>query len=383
MGVWRERMRAHDAAAYVHVIVNEGQEAGASLPHTHAQLYALPFVPAAVARERERFTAYRDRTQGRNLLGDLVQEEVRRRERLVAVDARGRRDLPVRLARAVPRADRPARRGPAFRGRRAAGRGPAARRAGADWRPPWATFRRSTSGSAPRPATRARFCWRIDLLPRLAHPAGLEMGAGVQLCVLAPERATELAARRRSGVIPIAAIIAAATAAGFGVEHRLGDRADAVARRVVWLMLWVLGPPVVFLNIAALEVDGRGRRGHRLRLRGPRRDPGPGLRDRHLGAPAPAHGRRRADGRGRVRQHRLPGAAVQRGTFRTATTCRTPWPTTCWSRRSGSSPSASASAPRSGRSEIGRASAWARSSPATRCCGRALLGLPRPRGARA
>ena len=33
------------------------------------------------------------------------------------------------------------------------------------------------------------FCWRIDLLPRLAHPAGLEMGAGVQLCVLAPERA--------------------------------------------------------------------------------------------------------------------------------------------------------------------------------------------------
>jgi UDPglucose--hexose-1-phosphate uridylyltransferase len=57
MSVWRERMRAHSDAAYVHVIVNEGKEAGASLPHTHAQLYALPFVPAAVARERERFTA--------------------------------------------------------------------------------------------------------------------------------------------------------------------------------------------------------------------------------------------------------------------------------------------------------------------------------------
>ena len=82
MGVWRERMRAHADAAYVHVIVNEGQQAGASLPHTHAQLYALPFVPAAVARERERFTAYRDRTQGRNLLEDVLQEEVRRRERL-------------------------------------------------------------------------------------------------------------------------------------------------------------------------------------------------------------------------------------------------------------------------------------------------------------
>ena len=70
----------------MHVIVNEGREAGASLPHTHAQLYALRFVPAAVARERERFTAWHERTQGRNLLEDLVQEEVRLRERVVAVD---------------------------------------------------------------------------------------------------------------------------------------------------------------------------------------------------------------------------------------------------------------------------------------------------------
>ena len=87
MSVWRERMRAHGGAPYVHLIVNEGREAGASLPHTHAQLYALPFVPAAIARERERFTAYSDRTHGRNLLEDLLQEEVRRAERVVAIDS--------------------------------------------------------------------------------------------------------------------------------------------------------------------------------------------------------------------------------------------------------------------------------------------------------
>jgi galactose-1-phosphate uridylyltransferase len=52
--VWRERMRAHAASACVQLIVNERREAGASLPHTHAQLYALDFVPAAIARERER-----------------------------------------------------------------------------------------------------------------------------------------------------------------------------------------------------------------------------------------------------------------------------------------------------------------------------------------
>ena len=46
VATWRERMRAHGDAAYVQLIVNEGAGAGASLEHTHAQLYALPFVPA-------------------------------------------------------------------------------------------------------------------------------------------------------------------------------------------------------------------------------------------------------------------------------------------------------------------------------------------------
>ncbi len=86
VATWRERMRAHAEAAYVQVVVNEGAGAGASLPHTHAQLYALPFVPAALARERERAGAYAERTAGGDLLGDVLVEEVRRRERLVAID---------------------------------------------------------------------------------------------------------------------------------------------------------------------------------------------------------------------------------------------------------------------------------------------------------
>ena len=79
-------MRAHADAACRHLIVNERAEAGASLPHTHAQLYALDFVPALIARERERYSAHAVRTMGSNLLGDLVQEEVRRRVRIVAID---------------------------------------------------------------------------------------------------------------------------------------------------------------------------------------------------------------------------------------------------------------------------------------------------------
>jgi UDPglucose--hexose-1-phosphate uridylyltransferase len=190
MSVWRERMRVHGDASYVHVIVNEGKEAGASLPHTHAQLYALPFVPAAVARERERFTAYSDRTQGRNLLEDLVQEEVKRRERIVAIDDEavalcpfGAR-VPFHL-QVVPR--RPA---PRF-----SDDGPLAARmlhqalsrlgAVLGALPPLNMWVRT----APRDAE--RFCWRIEVMPRLAQLAGLEIGTGVHLNVLAPEDAAE------------------------------------------------------------------------------------------------------------------------------------------------------------------------------------------------
>ena len=80
-------MREHaEASAYVQLIVNEGHEAGASLEHSHAQLYALGFVPAAIARERERFVSYNQHTMGGDLLAEIASEEVRRRERLVAID---------------------------------------------------------------------------------------------------------------------------------------------------------------------------------------------------------------------------------------------------------------------------------------------------------
>ena len=41
--------------------------------------------------------------------------------------------------------------------------------------------------TAPRGAE--HFSWRIDILPRLTHLAGLELGSGVNLNIVAPERA--------------------------------------------------------------------------------------------------------------------------------------------------------------------------------------------------
>jgi UDPglucose--hexose-1-phosphate uridylyltransferase len=185
---WRARMRAHADAGFVHVLVNEGREAGASLPHTHAQLLALPFVPAAIARERERAAAYAVRTMGGTLLADLVQEEVRRRERIVAIDdeavlfapyaSRAPFQLTLAPRRARPRFEDD---GPTGAALLHEGLNRLARHLGSS--PPLNLWVRT----APRGAE--HFCWRIDVLPRLEHLAGFELGTGVDIATLAPEDA--------------------------------------------------------------------------------------------------------------------------------------------------------------------------------------------------
>jgi UDPglucose--hexose-1-phosphate uridylyltransferase len=193
---WRERMRAHAGSSYLQLIVNERREAGASLPHTHAQLYALNFVPASVARERERAAAYTTRTMGQNLLGDLVAEEVRRRERIVAIDEEAvliapyasRLPFQLMLAPRVPRA----------RFEDAGASGAAllhdgltrlARHLGSS--PPLNLWVRTA------PLGAEDFCWRIDVMPRLTHLAGLELSTDLNLNIVAPEDAA--AALRQAG----------------------------------------------------------------------------------------------------------------------------------------------------------------------------------------
>ncbi len=188
MEVWRLRMRAHSEAAYVQLIVNERREAGASLEHTHSQLYALDFVPAEVARERERCGAYANRTMGRGLLEDLVAEEVRRGERVIAIDEEAvlmapygsRLPFQLMLAPRVPRM-RFEDDGPLGSALLHDGLTRLARHFGSS--PPLNMWVRT----APRGAE--HFCWRIDVAPRLTHLAGLELSTGVNLNIVAPEHA--------------------------------------------------------------------------------------------------------------------------------------------------------------------------------------------------
>ena len=184
---WRTRMRALEEFACLQLIVNEGAGAGASLEHTHAQLYGLPFVPVAVARERERFTAYNEQTMGGNLLGDIAAEEVRRSERLVAIDDEALLVCPWAShgpfeLRIIPRAASP---------RFEQDEGGAAMLATA--------MRALTQrfGSTPelnlwvRTAPRGAepFCWHIDIAPKLGQKAGFELSTGVDINIYPPERA--------------------------------------------------------------------------------------------------------------------------------------------------------------------------------------------------
>ena len=187
MATWRERMRAHEEAAYVQLILNEGAGAGASLEHTHAQLYALGFVPNAIARERERAGAYRERTGGGGLLSDILAEEVRRRDRLVAIDeeaallcpwaSRSPFELRVVPRRPSPRFEDDSGGGAMIR---TALRALAARFGASPELNLW--VRNGPPGAE-------HFHWHVDIAPRLTVRAGFELGTGIDINVYPPERA--------------------------------------------------------------------------------------------------------------------------------------------------------------------------------------------------
>jgi UDPglucose--hexose-1-phosphate uridylyltransferase len=188
VGAWKQRSEALAHWAYVHLMVNEGPAAGASLEHSHAQIFGLGFVPTVVARERERFTAHKTRTEGACLMCDLLQEEVRLRERIVAID-----DQVVLLA---PFASRmpyelqlvPRTHAPTF--------------AFSDTDPAELLHEafsrlRTVLGAPPplnlwvrtAPKDAETFHWHIDIVPRITQLAGFELGTGVSVNIVAPERA--------------------------------------------------------------------------------------------------------------------------------------------------------------------------------------------------
>ena len=172
------------------LIVNEGREAGASLEHSHAQLYALGFVPAAIARERERFGAYNERTWAatcsatspprRCAAASAWSRSTTRRSLICPWASRSPFELRVIPRTAARRASsEDERRAPRSMPHRAARARAALRRRAPS----------STSGCARRRAAPTHFHWHVDIAPRLTIKAGFELATGVDINIYPPERA--------------------------------------------------------------------------------------------------------------------------------------------------------------------------------------------------
>jgi UDPglucose--hexose-1-phosphate uridylyltransferase len=171
-----QRRAADRGQAYVHALVNEGGEAGSSLPHTHSQLVWLDEIAPAVAAEEEACTA--DCPLCRRPDEQLLIAE---RDGLVLSAAWAGR-LPYELLIAPVEHE-----GDPWTSAHLAG----ALELAAEG------VRRLHGVEGPRPVNlwlHAPGHWHLEILPRMTVMAGLELGAGVYVNTLAPE---EAAARLR------------------------------------------------------------------------------------------------------------------------------------------------------------------------------------------
>jgi UDPglucose--hexose-1-phosphate uridylyltransferase len=146
---------------YLHALLNEGREAGASLPHAHTQLVWLRDAPPEVDAER-----------GLSLQGEAVEE----RDGLVLLCPRVSR-LPYELLIAPAEPEANAFASPLL---------PAALALLAE------ALRRlqAVEGAVPLNAwLHDTGHWHIEVLPRLAVLAGIELGAGIYVNALPPDGA--------------------------------------------------------------------------------------------------------------------------------------------------------------------------------------------------
>jgi UDPglucose--hexose-1-phosphate uridylyltransferase len=170
---WRHRAETarSEGFAYVHAFVNEGREAGASLPHSHSQLLWLREPPPAVAAETSGVCGLC------TVLGDRDSYEITAREGLVLLAApAGRLPYELLLAPTAHTGEG------AFESEllpSALGLlGDAIRRLHA------------VEGAVPLNAwVHDGDHWHIEIVPRLSVLASIELGAGIYVNTVPPETA--------------------------------------------------------------------------------------------------------------------------------------------------------------------------------------------------
>ncbi|HEY7197112.1 MAG TPA: DUF4921 family protein [Gaiellaceae bacterium] len=180
-GAWSDRAGAarDEGFAYVHAFVNEGREAGSSLPHSHSQLAWLREPPPAVAAETRRADdgcATCEWIAAELADGTRVLREAEGLALLTAYAGR----LPYEML--VASAGHPA--GSAFDSAQL----PTALELLVDA----ARRLRAVEGPVPLNAwLHDGDHWHLEIVPRISVLAGLELGAEIYVNTLAPEEAAE------------------------------------------------------------------------------------------------------------------------------------------------------------------------------------------------
>ena len=192
---WHARLSAYAAAGYYPVFgifKNVGLAGGASLAHVHSQGFALPWVPRDVERERGYADAYHNQ-HNRCVTCSAIESE-RNSPRIVLENddwlayclPASRQAYEIRLLPKAHVADAAQSLGD-DRLRASFGRVLRMLLVGLEHLLPGAGYNVLVVTQPESPAGH----WRVDIVPRTASFAGLELMSGLYLCTVAPEDAAE------------------------------------------------------------------------------------------------------------------------------------------------------------------------------------------------
>jgi UDPglucose--hexose-1-phosphate uridylyltransferase len=192
MEALRDRMTAHAELGlrYSQAVVNSGREAGASIEHPHGQILSMPFIPGEAANELAGFARF----QGNCLLCTVIDAEMDTGHRLVYANDRVAMISPFWAGTPyelliIPRAHEPHLHlaGPED----LADIGRTVQQALAALRSRLGDVAYNIMFHSAPFRHSGDFHWHLHLMPKISTRGGFEMGSGVLINVVGPERAAD------------------------------------------------------------------------------------------------------------------------------------------------------------------------------------------------